>query len=64
MDDFSVNMQFLAVYLKQLQIAPGFSIDKNIDNLSSNTMELTLLNASKLLFQVITNEKIVKSITI
>ena len=42
--------------------APGFNIDKNIDNLSANIMEETLLNVSSLSFQVIMDDKIVKSI--
>ena len=42
--------------------APGFNMDKNMDNLSANIMEETLLNVSLLSFQVIMNDKIVKSI--
>jgi len=42
--------------------APGFNIDKNIDTLSANIMEETLLNVSFLSFQVIMEDKIVKSI--
>ena len=42
--------------------APGFNIDKNIDNLSANIMEETLLNVSFLSFQVIMDDKIVKYI--
>ena len=43
--------------------APGrFNIDKNIENLSANIMEETLLNVDNLTFQVITNGKIVKSL--
>ena len=42
--------------------APGFNIDKNIDTLSANIMEETLLNVSFLCFQVIMDNKIVKSI--
>ena len=64
MGRFFCQHAVLSSLFETIANAPGFSIDKNIDNLSSNTMELTLLNASKLLFQVITNEKIVKSITI
>ena len=42
--------------------APGFNIEKNIDNLSVNIMEETLLNVNNLLFRVIMDDKIVKSI--
>ena len=42
--------------------APGFNMDKNIDTLSANIMEETLLNVSLLSFQVIMEDKIVKSI--
>ena len=42
--------------------APGFNIDKNIDALTANIMEETLLNISNLSFQVIMDDKIVKSI--
>ena len=42
--------------------APGFSIDKNIDTLSANIMEETLLNVSFLAFQVIMDDKVVRSI--
>ena len=42
--------------------APGFNIDKNIDNLSANIMEETLVNVSFLSFQVIMDDKIVKSV--
>ena len=41
--------------------APGFNMDKNIGNLSANIMEETLLNVC-LSFQVIMDDKIVKSI--
>lgn len=41
--------------------AQGFNMDKNIDNLSANIREETLLNVS-LSFQVIMDDKIVKSI--
>ena len=39
-----------------------FSIDKNIDTLSANIMEETLLNVSFLAFQVIMDDKVVRSI--
>ena len=42
--------------------APGFNIDKNIDTLSANFMEETLLKVSFLSFQVIMDDKIIKSI--
>ena len=42
--------------------APGYNIDKNIDHLSANIMEETVLNVSNLCFQVIMDDKIVKSI--
>lgn len=44
--------------------APGFNIDKNIDALTANIMEETLLNISNLSFQVIMDDKIVKSIDV
>ena len=42
--------------------APGYKTDKNIDHLSANIMEETVLNVSNLCFQVIMDDKIVKSI--
>ena len=42
--------------------APGYNIDKNIDHLSANIMKETVLNVSNLCFQVIMDDKIVKSI--
>ena len=42
--------------------APGFNIDKNIETLSANITEETLLNVSFMSFQVIMEDKIVKSI--
>ena len=42
--------------------APGFNIDKSIDNLSANIIEETLLNVSFLSFPVIMDDKILKSI--
>ena len=52
----------LCELFQTIACAPGYNIDKNIDHLSANIMEETVLNVSNLCFQVIMDDKIVKSI--
>lgn len=50
-----------AVFTK-LASPSGYTIDKDVSNLSAEIMEETLLNAQQLRFDFLTDEKIMKSI--
>ena len=49
-------------FVPKSSTAPGFHIDKNIDYLSADIMEETLLNIDHLSFEVLMDNKIVKFI--
>lgn len=62
MGRFFCTHAVLSELFQTIASAPGYNIDKNIDHLSANIMEETVLNVSNLCFQVIMDDKIVKSI--
>jgi len=47
---------------EEIAKAPGFNIEKNIEKLSGDTMENTLLNIARLSFNILEEENIVKAI--